>query len=152
MSKLSDVLKAANVEKFSTRAIAAAAERAGHPIDYSTVSLYLNGKHGKPDEATLVALAAVLPVSVVELREAAGLPAESVEPYSPPSEAARLTKRQRDAVDEIIRLLVKAGEGDAPPMTFEGDPDPKVAALDLSQSERSTHPPESAEPHQEKRR
>jgi len=43
------------------------------------------------------------------LREASGLPHGSG-PYTPPAEAARLSRRQRLAVDELIRSIVTAQE------------------------------------------
>lgn len=109
MSTLSELLSRANRDpRLSTRKIAERAAARGYPIDYSTVSLYLNGKHGDPDEPTLAALAAALPVGLDELRSAAGLSHERTDPYLPPDEAARMTTRQRNAVDEIIRLLARA--------------------------------------------
>src|SRR5690625_4570574 len=97
MSALSEALKQANSRGLSTRAIAAEAERRGHRINYSTVSKYMNGTHGEPEEPTLQALAAALQVPLSVLRDAAGLPRDEG-PFSLPAEAARLTRRQREAV------------------------------------------------------
>jgi len=70
----------------------------------------LRGDHGRPDESTLVALAAVLKVPLADLRAAAGLPSELTTPYTPPPEASRLTRRQRLAVDEVIRAMLDPGK------------------------------------------
>ncbi len=106
MSRLSDLLIAANAEKLSGRAIAARAQAAGHNLNHDTVARYLRGAHGLPDESTLLAFAEVLPITLSELRAAAELPSEVVEPYRPPPESSRLTRRQRRAIDELIRTMV----------------------------------------------
>jgi len=53
----------------------------------------------------------VLNVPLRTLRAAADLPTESVEPYIPPPEASRLSRRQRRAVDEVIRAMLESGGG-----------------------------------------
>jgi transcriptional regulator with XRE-family HTH domain len=109
MSALSDLLRAANASGESARAIARSAKELGYSLNHDTAARYLRGDHGRPDEQTLVALAAVLPVPLSQLRHAAGLPSEQTEPYSPPAEASRLSRRQRRAVDEIIRAMLDPG-------------------------------------------
>jgi hypothetical protein len=111
MSRLSDALGAANSAGLSARAIARAAKERGHTVNHDTAARYLRGDHGVPDEATLVAFAEVLDVPLRTLRAAADLPTESVEPYIPPPEASRLSRRQRRAVDEIIRAMLESGGG-----------------------------------------
>ena len=109
MTGLSDVLTAANTGGRSARAIARSAQERGHSLNHDTAARYLRGDHGRPDEATLVAFADVLDVPLARLRAAADLPAEETAPYSPPPEASRLTRRQRRAVDEIIRAMLDPG-------------------------------------------
>jgi hypothetical protein len=109
VTRLSDVLQAANKSNLSARAIARAASDRGHTLNHDTAARYLRGDHGRPDEATLVAFADVLPVTLTRLRAAANLPTEQTAPYSPPPEASRLTRRQRRAVDEIIRAMLAPG-------------------------------------------
>lgn len=111
MSALSDALDAANTAGLSARAIARAAKERGHTVNHDTAARYLRGDHGIPDEATLVAFADVLNVPLRTLRAAADLPTESVEPYIPPPEASRLSRRQRRAVDEVIRAMLESGGG-----------------------------------------
>jgi len=114
MSALSELLVRANRAGLSARAIARQAQAAGHRINHDTAARYLRGDHGQPDEVTLRAFASVLPVGLAELRTAARLPAEEVEPYQPPIEASRLTRRQRRAVDEIIRAMLEPAAAPAP--------------------------------------
>ena len=115
MTALSELLSAANDNALSARAIARAANERGYSLNHDTAARYLRGDHGKPDEATLVALADVLRIPLARLRDAAGLPSELTEPYVPPAEASRLTRRQRLAVDEVIRSMLDPGRAAAPP-------------------------------------
>ncbi len=107
MSALSELLVRANAAGLSARAIARQAQESGFSINHDTAARYLRGDHGRPDEETLRAFASVLPVRLSELRAAAQLPAEETEPYRPPAEASRLSRRQRRAVDEIIRAMLE---------------------------------------------
>lgn len=115
MSALSELLVQANAAGLSARAISRQAQEAGFSINHDTAARYLRGDHGRPDEETLRAFASVLPVRLSELRAAAQLPAEETEPYRPPTEASRLSRRQRRAVDEIIRAMLEP----APPAVTE---------------------------------
>ena len=107
MSALSELVSSANRRGLSARAIARAAQERGHSLNHDTAARYLRGNHGRPDEATLVALAEVLGISMTKLRGAAGLPSELTTPYVPPPESARLNRRQRQAVDEVIRAMLE---------------------------------------------
>jgi hypothetical protein len=107
VTALSDLLGHANHERLSARSIARRANAAGFSLNHDTAARYLRGDHGRPDEATLVAFATVLGIPIAALREAAGLPYEQTAPYTPPAEASRLTRRQRKAVDEIIRAMLE---------------------------------------------
>lgn len=114
MSALSQLLGAHNDGRLSARAIAREARERGYTLNHDTAARYLRGDHGKPDEATLVALAEVLEIPLAKLRAAAGLPSESTEPYVPPAEASRLSRRQRLAVDEIIRAMLDTRQTGTP--------------------------------------
>jgi transcriptional regulator with XRE-family HTH domain len=109
VSALSDALTAANKTGLSARGVSRVARERGHSLNHDTAARYLRGDHGQPDEATLVAFADVLRVSLSTLRRAAGLPGDETSPYTPPAEASRLTRRQRRAVDEIIRAMLEPG-------------------------------------------
>src|SRR5437879_5877227 len=107
MSALSDLLTASNREGLSARSIARNAQSLGYTLTHDTAPRYLPRHHGRPDEVTLVALSQVLGISLARLRTASSLPADSTEPYTPPAEASRLTRRQRRAVDEVIRAMIE---------------------------------------------
>ncbi|HTZ42734.1 MAG TPA: hypothetical protein VMB79_02645 [Jatrophihabitans sp.] len=108
MSALSDLLTEANGGRMSARSLARSAQAAGFSLNHDTAARYLRGDHGRPDEATLLALSKVLRIPLSKLRAAASLPAEVTEPYRPPAESSRLTRRQRRAIDEIIRAMLEA--------------------------------------------
>ncbi|HEX8093331.1 hypothetical protein [Jatrophihabitans sp.] len=107
MSALSELLRAENSKALSARAISQAARELGFTLNHDTAARYLRGEHGTPDESTLQAFATVLGVSLAKLRRAASLPADVTEPYRPPAEADRLSRRQRRAVDEVIRAMLQ---------------------------------------------
>lgn len=109
MKSLSELLQAANTEGLSARSIARQAQALGYSLNHDTAARYLRGDHGRPDEDTLLALASVLKLPLAPLRKAAQLPSEVTEPYRPPPEASRLSRRQRRAVDEIIRAMLETG-------------------------------------------
>lgn len=84
------------------------AEREGHEIDRATIAKYVAGQHGpRPPEKTLQALATGLGVDVRELRRLASMPGGELGPYVPVSEAARLDRSQRQALDALIKTIVK---------------------------------------------
>jgi transcriptional regulator with XRE-family HTH domain len=111
VSTLSDRLRAANTAGRSARAIAKLAQQEGFSLNHDTAARYLRGDHGRPDEQTLRAFASVLDVELSELRTAAQLPADDLTPYHPPAEASRLSRRQRRAVDEVIRSMLEPVPG-----------------------------------------
>lgn len=115
MTALSDLLAASNKAGLSARGVARRARELGHSLNHDTAARYLRGDHGVPDEATLVAFAEVLRIPLRELRVAADLPSETTSPYVPPAEASRLTRRQRRALDEIIRAMLE-------PTSSRGEP------------------------------
>lgn len=106
MSRLSELLNEANTANLSARSLARSAQEAGFSLNHDTAARYLRGDHGQPDEATLRALSKVLIIPMTRLRAAAALPADATEPYRPPDEASRLSRRQRRAIDEIIRAML----------------------------------------------
>lgn len=109
MSALSELLKQrVATQKIGVREIARRAQDRGHSLSHGTVSKYLSGQHPEvPAEETLRAFHDVLDIPLEQLRKAAGLPAGAPGPYTPPSEADRLDLDQREAVDQIIRLLAR---------------------------------------------
>jgi hypothetical protein len=111
VSHLSDLLNAVLPDGWSARRVSREAEAKGFRLSAASSTAYFGGRHGRPDEETLQALAAVLPVSIVKLRQAATLSPGITTPYKPPAVADRLTDRERSAVDEMIRLLADRKEG-----------------------------------------
>ena len=107
MTALSELLVASNEAGVSARALARRARELGLSLNHDTAARYLRGDHGVPDEATLIAFAEILRIPLRELRAAANLPSETTTPYIPPAEASRLTRRQRRALDEIIRAMLE---------------------------------------------
>ncbi len=107
MTALSELLQASNTAGLSARTIARTARDLGFSLNHDTAARYLRGNHGSPDESTLLALSKVLKVPMTKLRAAAALPNEVTEPYRPPAEASRLNRRQRRAVDEVIRAMLQ---------------------------------------------
>jgi transcriptional regulator with XRE-family HTH domain len=125
MTALSQLLADANSGGLSARAIARAAREQGHTLNHDTAARYLRGDHGRPDEATLTAFAEVLDISLASLRAAADLPTELTTPYEPPPEASRLSRRQRRAVDEVIRAMLNPAAAALP----DGLPDEQPAGV-----------------------
>lgn len=125
MSALADLLWSVrghdSIDVISERATAS-----GHPISRGAVAKYLQGQGAKkPPEKTLEALAAGFKLPVTAVRRAAGLPAGELGPYQPTSEAGQLSQDQRDALDQLIRAIVKGGgrgAGPAPKKRAGGSP------------------------------
>lgn len=132
MSGLSDALRKSNEAHLSARAVSRRAQQLGYTLNHDTAARYLRGDHGRPDEVTLEALAATFEMPLATLREAADLPHDATEPYRPPAEAARLSRRQRHAVDEIIRAMLETPRAaratrsaDLPRAARRGDVEPE---------------------------
>jgi hypothetical protein len=107
VSALSDELHRANRENWAARRISREAQLRGHTLSHETVAKYLRGDHAQPEEATLVAFADALSTSLARLREAAGIVTDEHGPFELPAEAARLTKRQREAVVGVVRAMLE---------------------------------------------
>lgn len=106
MTALSELLHEANVQSWSSREIARRAEKNGHKLSYASAAVYLGGRHGVPSEQVLAAFSDVLNIPIDKLRAAAGVPTGDGEPWAPPVEANRLDRRQRLALEELIRSMV----------------------------------------------
>lgn len=115
MSALSELLQQSNPEGLSVAAIAEKARAKGHEIGHDTVWKYMSGRHGRVADPYLRALSDVLPVRFEELRRAAKLPA-NLGDYVPPPEASALDRKERAALDVLIRSIaqgkVAAASGD----------------------------------------
>lgn len=109
MSALSDRLTRARGDR-GVREIGRSVAKK-YDVGESTVIPYFSGKHGAPQDRVLVALANELSLDIEELRTLAGLPAGERDPYVPPPVANLLSRRQRDAIDELIRSFVDTEGG-----------------------------------------
>lgn len=107
MSALSALLAETKPAGMSARALAKSARADGYTLNHDTAARYLRGDHGTPDEATLRAFSAVLDIPLTRLRAAADLPFEETGPYTPPPESSRLSRRQRRALDGLIRAMLE---------------------------------------------
>ena len=72
----------------------------------------VTGKTRQPADDIVRALALALGEPVQEVARWIGRPLESGVPYVPPNGSDRLTRRQRDAVDTLIRVMID-DEGEA---------------------------------------
>ena len=81
------------------------AEVAG--LSHATVQRAIMGHRQTVTPSTVSGLARALRMSEQDVSEALGMGRQSVQPYTPPAEAAYLDTRQRAAVDEMIRLLAQ---------------------------------------------
>jgi len=118
MSKLSDLiqhkLEQLGWSELSVRDLAQLTvdHTTGKPrLSKDTIAVYRRGTHGVPDEVTLQAWSEMLDVSIEELRAAAKVLPGEPDPYIPPPEAARMNRRQREAVTELIRAMVETARG-----------------------------------------
>lgn len=113
MTALSDRLNEAKGDD-GLDVVVARAEAKGHKVHRATFATYFKGKHAKrPSEDVLRALADGLGLKVTELREIAGAPAGELGEYKPTPLANRLTRDQRNALDELIRAIVTKEEGNS---------------------------------------
>src|SRR4051794_39274157 len=76
VSALSELLAEHLPEGWSYRRVAREARRLGHVISDATVTAYLGGRHGKPEDGTLAVLAETLRIPLARVRTVAGLPAD----------------------------------------------------------------------------
>lgn len=83
-------------------------DRAGFSVSFATIGVYLRGDHGRPDDGTLQAFAAVFPeLDIVDLRRLAAVPVGEGEPWVPPEEAHRLSRSQRAALNAVIAAMLE---------------------------------------------
>ena len=141
MSKLSDRLaeRKAELNDVSVRAVSDRAKADGHKLSQNTVAKYLHADHPQPTPATLDALAAGFRLPPSELYRLADVQ-QSGPPFEPHKSADLLTAPQRNAVNEIIRLLAAGNEGNrndtAPPAAQESG-----APGEADESQKTPAPP-----------
>lgn len=100
-------------------ALAAAAERAGIRQSFRGIGEAAGISHvtvrrliaeGRTSSATVRKLADALAVEPAEVYRWAGVELSEWGPWDPPLEAHRLSPRARDAIEELIRVLVAQGD------------------------------------------
>lgn len=91
-------------------------------IPTSTITGLITGER-RASERTMEAVAKALGVEVTTIREWAAQARGEQEPYAPPAEANQLSRRQRRALDELIRAIVVAQVEDDDPGPIVG-PEP----------------------------
>src|SRR6478752_2282719 len=119
---LADLLELAERRQDVTggRALARRAGELGHEVSHTTLNKILAGRvENRQSVATLDAIAALAGVSRARAHGAAGRPAPG-KPFADelPAEADLLTRRQRDVVLGVVRVLLETAEpsADAPPL------------------------------------
>lgn len=97
-------------EPMSIRAVARRAEERGHPVSPETVRQLVRGTHsGRIDDPTVDALCAALDVSRPEILRAMHETRQApLGRWEPPDAAARLSLRQRRALEELIAAMVES--------------------------------------------
>jgi hypothetical protein len=111
VSALSDLINRSLTRKgWGSDSLRTLAARSDNRLSKDTVRAYRSGNHGQPDEEILEAWSQLIDVPIDRLRKAAGIPSGESAPWVAPAEAARLTRRQRDALTELIRSFTDAKE------------------------------------------
>lgn len=122
MSQLSnlinDALDRKGISGLSSRDLAGLTDGA---MSKDSVIRYRRGDHGVPSETALQGLAALTGLSVESLRQAAV--AEVGGHWDPPTEAVRLSRRQRAALEELIRAMVASEDRSDEPEWLLAHPD-----------------------------
>ena len=101
-------------------------------IGTSTITNIRAG-NANPKPATVTKIAKALNVDVRELSRWIGQSREVVTPYTPPSEADLLDQRERDALDEIIRVMAASKKRPDKPVKLTSVDQP--AEVDEKQSD-----------------
>ena len=110
MSELSELLQAAQQRNPMT--LRQREAKADGAIQFGTIGTYLRGHHpANPEESTLRALSRAFDVPLERLQMAAGVTVGGAD-WTPPMEVSRLTKRQQNALTELIRAIAAGGSSD----------------------------------------
>src|SRR3954467_9900743 len=147
VTALSELLVEHLPDGWSYRRVAREARRLGHGISDATVTAYLGGRHGKPEDGTLAVLAETLRIPLARLRTVAGLPADPGTPWVPPAESARLDQDQRKVLDALVKVMARdpvvragAAQGAGGGQAAAAARAPAEGALDLALAARPGTP------------
>lgn len=149
MSALSELLQEEN--RLRPMSLRARAERIEGRLSFATLGDYQRGSHAEnPDEATLQGLADAYDIPLAKLQEAAAVPV-GAGPWQPPAEVARLSRRQQQALTNLIMAMVdreggsdvgtakpgkKSPGGDGPASNVVEFPEPERAATQRAADDR----------------
>lgn len=137
MSALSELLSRANREQLSMQTITDRMRASGHQIGKDTVWKYMSGRHTVVRTEVLRAFADVFPsLRLAALEKAAGVPPELGQ-WDPPGEAATLGRRERDALDVIIKAMARGQVDEAGGQLV---PFPSPDDFDVEAANRSPEP------------
>lgn len=117
VTALSDLLRDAKGERSVDDLIAAAEKRLGReirPTFRATIYKALDGEHAKtPRDETLRLFADVFGLDVRDIRASVERPRGELGPWKPVDEANQLDQDQRDALDSLIKTIVRRVQADA---------------------------------------
>ncbi|HSV37503.1 MAG TPA: hypothetical protein VLI04_01980 [Nocardioidaceae bacterium] len=134
MTALSDILNRAKGDRSVDQMIDAARKNGAEVDSNARGNIYkaLKGDHAQsPTDRTLRMWAAVFGVTPIELREAAGRPPGELGPWVPTDEAGQLSQPIREALDGLIKAIVREGAtGLQVPTVTAGHPDYRFTAAD----------------------
>lgn len=123
MSELSELLQAAQQRNPMT--LRQREAKADGAIQFGTIGTYLRGHHpANPEESTLRALSRAFDVPLERLQMAAGVTVGGAD-WTPPMEVSRLTKRQQNALTELIRAIAAGGSSDDRQSEAQKSPSPE---------------------------
>jgi transcriptional regulator with XRE-family HTH domain len=100
-------------------------------LGVETVRQAIIGKNRKPSPATVRKLAEVLRMTPAELDAFFGHGGSNLEPYEAPAASARLTPKQRKALDSLILAMVEPEERQRPHSTGSGKTETIAMAEEL---------------------
>lgn len=142
VSKLTERLAEAKGDR-SIDDIARRATDLGHRLSRSTVAKYLRDEQGgRPPVSTIDALAAGFAVDARELRRLAAMQSGELGKWTPPTESSALTRDQRDALDSLIKSIVRQG-GSSDDRQSEAEKSPLEASGrgEMTRAARTTDQP-----------
>lgn len=133
MSELSELLQAA--QRRNPMTLRQREAKADGGIQFGTIGAYLRGRHpANPEESTLRGLSKAFDVPLEKLQRAAGVKVGG-DDWAPPPEVSRLTKRQQNALTELIMAIAAGGSSDdqqsedqKSPLEVAGRPEVDLAA------------------------
>lgn len=96
-------------------------------LSHTAVAKVVHGQSKNVRDETVRSLARALSVDMGTIYELINKPVDYASPWSPPAESQRLTRRQRSALEELMRSMAEKPELKETPMTRE-DKAAEVAA------------------------